>query len=240
MKTNDNAVGKEAIVVNPPSDTSDKSEEVGQTPSAAPALPARPQSAYAFARPIGRTLLITREREARALLNDIAKGDTPADCRAQRRWSHGKYYRRLRLARKLAQEEYDADDSFMSFLLHETRYRRAQREAEARIEKLNKCLDTAIQNGDLRTAAVVHNAIIQTSRFACECEDRILRHATAMRIYPQGGQDRGITVEQMLEDSLDENGNEYGPIVSDMDDEHFAPALPVNTGTSKTPKTQPQ
>jgi len=131
-----------------------------------------------------RTRLV-REQEARALREELGEGLTVTEIRARHGWTHSAYYRRARLAERLAREEYDPKRAFMIFLTHETRYRRLQRDAEALAEETRRELSrTGGDGADLRKRAALTNALVAILRFIGECEGRILRCAESMGIKP--------------------------------------------------------
>ena len=162
MNGNDTALDKEAVS--------------GDAQSGVTAPERRPPSAKYSTR-------LAREREAKAIREELDRGLSATEICAKYGWTHSTYYRRLRLAEKMGRDEYDPERAFMIFLKHEARYRRLQHEAEAMAAEIRRDLSQRAGDGaNLREKAALATALAGLLRLIGDCEAKISKCAKVLGI----------------------------------------------------------
>jgi len=142
------------------------------------------------------------QRDARALLEDLGLGLTVAEICERRSWSRSGYFRRLRVAEKMANREYDPAHSMATFLKHTARYRHAQRSAGVRLQELEsafKDLAHSAEANPFLVPALTH-AYVRLLAFSLDCDDRTFRRAVELGVVPPVSKDkREFTVAEWVE-----------------------------------------
>lgn len=178
------------------------------------------------------------QREVCLLRKDLARGLSEAEIRAKRKWTAWQYRKRMEKAREMSEREYNPERFYEIFLRYEASYRALQKDGRVIAGMLLRCIRKRKRKvkgaesggsveeakgknegmpGVARMCRLAH-AWVAVTREVAEWEEKIVRMAQGLGIIPTPAREAGgggITVEQMLEDSLDEHGNEYGPIEED-------------------------
>jgi hypothetical protein len=172
------------------------------------------------------------QREVCLLRKDLAKGLSEAEIRQKRKWTAWQHRKRMEKAREMSEREYNPERFYEIFLRYEASYRALQKDGRVIAGMLLRCIRKrkrkvkGAESGERAEEAKGKNeerpgvgrmcrlahAWVAVTREVGEWEEKIVRMARGLGIIPTPAREAGVTVEQMLEDSLDENGNEYGAI----------------------------
>jgi hypothetical protein len=126
------------------------------------------------------------QRDARDLLDDLGHGLSVAEICERRSWSRDAYFRRMRIAEKMANREYNPAHSMATFLKHTARYRHAQRSADARLRELETAFkDLAHSAGDnpFIVPALAH-AYVRLLAFSLDCDEKTFERAIDLGFAP--------------------------------------------------------
>jgi hypothetical protein len=128
--------------------------------------------------------------EARALREDLGAGLSVAEICAKRGWGAWTYQRRMRVARKMAEQEYNPERSFDIFIRYEARYRAFQAQAESLARVLDNYLGKYIDSPLASKIATVAHARAAVSRLIADWEDRIIATAQRLGVIPSAPPER--------------------------------------------------
>jgi hypothetical protein len=140
--------------------------------------------------------------EARELREDLAAGLSVAEICARHGWREWTYQRRMRVARKLARQEYDPERVFDIFMRYEARYRAFQAGAVALAKVLDEYLAKRVKSPQANKVAMVAHARVAVDRLVADWEDRIIETARKLGIIlpPSQGRERDGQVRWTFEE----------------------------------------
>ena len=158
-----------------------------------------------------RSTSLALERDAQAILADLAAGLDPSQIRHQRGWTGTAYHRRLRIAENLFREQFDPERVYALFLRYKSTHEKLQRAAETRLASINRAIDLlgeSATSADLRAIAPMTNAAVKTMRFISECQDKIVKFARELNL--PDAPEKKPTLAQRLRDIDDAPDAEPG------------------------------
>jgi hypothetical protein len=151
--------------------------------------------------------------EVRALREDLGAGQSAVEICARRRWTRWTYRQRMRVARKMAEQEYNPERFFDIFLRYEARYRALQRQAAVLADVLLRYVRDTKRPG-LRQKCHAAHAWAAVTRLIAEWEDKVIAAARSLGVIPAVPPQRGgdpkvsVTLDQLIKASIDEYGVE--------------------------------
>jgi hypothetical protein len=157
------------------------------TPADNQATEITPQTSLAVQQPAALARRATRLRlwqDAQALREDLGEGLSVTETCSKHGWSRPSYYRRARLAEKMARNEYNPRHARMLYLRREARYRQFQRSVEAYASVLEDRIIKALESNSneiLRDTSALITGMVKTMKFIVECEEHILSSAKNMQ-----------------------------------------------------------
>jgi len=180
MNGNDTILEKEAEQNGPKTNGGD-SQSHGTGPKADESGP-KPDAGGQKAPPAARRATrLALEQDAIVLREEIGEGLSVMEICARHGWTRSAYHRRARQAHRMAVEEYNDDRAFLIYLKREARYRRLQRQVEARLQQQEVRAAEANQApADPRKEAALINSSLKMFEFIASCEDKIYQCARKM------------------------------------------------------------